>query len=274
MPSTSLHDLKLGDSPSEPTAPRPLFLPKEHGAYALVLAPLAVAFTRGEPTWAGAGFALAAVCAFLAHEPALVVLAHRGARVRREQGRAARSALAVRAVLAIVAGGLAMAWAPSAARAAAAAGVALCVLVAAFVLRGREKSDAGTLLLALAGAAGGVPVALANGWGLEGALLTAQVFAVIGAVSMLTVRELIPKRKRAAGLVSYVGWLAASVAALGIITGALNAHVEAHLAWALVPTLAVTVLLLLLRPPARHLRAVGWSLAAATLAACGLLAFG
>ena len=67
-------------------------LPKEHGAYALVIAPLLTAFCRGGASWVGAGLALATLALFLAHEPGLVMLAQEPddavrARLARELGR-------------------------------------------------------------------------------------------------------------------------------------------------------------------------------------------
>jgi hypothetical protein len=156
---------------------------------------------------------------------------------------------------------------------ASAAALGLGALQGLLVLGRQEKSDIGTLLSALTAAAAGVPVALANAWDLSTALLTNAVFAVMGGVAMLTVRELIPKRKREAGLAAYVGWLVAVVAVLALATRALSGEVPAYLAWALAPTLSASVALLLTRPAAKHLRAVGWTLAAANVATFLVLAF-
>ncbi|MEZ4330025.1 MAG: YwiC-like family protein [Polyangiales bacterium] len=255
-----------GENERMEAAPRVWLMPREHGAYALVLAPLLTAFCRGEPSWAGLGFAVLAVAAFLAHEPALVLLGHRGVRAKRELGAVARRALVRRGLVTVLAGAGALVVAP---RAALEAFIVLGVLGAlqAFVaLRRAEKSDVGTLLLALSASLSGVPVALSNGWAPEHAWLTAGVFAVTGALAMLTVRELIPKRRRAAGVLAYVGFLSVAVAVIALVTRVLRGEVDPAFAWALVPTLSVAVGLLLVRPSPRRLRVVGWSLAAAKVA--------
>ena len=61
--------------------------PREHGAYAQLAAPLLTALVIVRPTVAAALLALAACIAFLANEPLLVVLGHRGKRMREQDGR-------------------------------------------------------------------------------------------------------------------------------------------------------------------------------------------
>lgn len=271
--STSLHGTAYRDRPPAPASPRSLFLPKEHGAYALILAPLLTAFCRGAPSWVGAGFAIATVAAFLAHEPALVLLAQRGARARRELGGAARRAFLVRATVAAAAGLAALARGDLPTRVSVAALAGLVALVGLFALRRHEKSDLGTLLLAVTAAAAGVPVALGNGWDVETALLTNAVFGVTGGVAMLTVRELIPKRRREAGLAAYLGFLVALVVGVVFVTQALDGAIAPYFAWALTPIALAACGLLVARPAPTHLRAVGWSLAAAQVATFLVLAF-
>src|SRR5205823_6340503 len=60
-------------------------LPKEHGAYGQLLFPLITAMAVGRPGVAAWSFAAAAVCAFLAHEPLLLLLGQRGPCARRER---------------------------------------------------------------------------------------------------------------------------------------------------------------------------------------------
>lgn len=248
-------------------------MPREHGAYALVLAPLLTAFCRGEASLVGVGVAVAAVALFLAHEPALVVLARRGARAQRELGARARLALLARGGLALGAGGYALVQADVVTRWSVLGPAALGLGLVVLSVRGLEKSGVGTLLLALSAAAGGVPVMLANGWVARDALLTAGVFAAVGTASMLTVRELIPKRQREAGLAVYLGWLGVLVALVVVGAAALRGDVPAYYAWAFAPTLGAAAVLLRVRPHPRHLRVVGWSLAAAKVATFGVLAF-
>jgi len=61
-------------------------MPREHGAYVELFAPLLVALTVGHANLAGALLACAAIATFVAHESLLVVLGWRGSRVQRERG--------------------------------------------------------------------------------------------------------------------------------------------------------------------------------------------
>jgi len=69
---------------------RPSVLPKEHGAYGPLLFPLLTALTVGRRTPSALLLGAAAVCAFLTHEPLLVLLGQRGPRAAREQRSLAR----------------------------------------------------------------------------------------------------------------------------------------------------------------------------------------
>ncbi|PYR50160.1 MAG: hypothetical protein DMF89_10175, partial [Acidobacteria bacterium] len=90
--------------------------PREHGAYGQLLFPLITALAIGHPGAAALCLSASAVCAFMAHEPLLVLLGHRGARAVREQGLRARRWLAAFAAGAIASGAIAMALMPVAAR--------------------------------------------------------------------------------------------------------------------------------------------------------------
>ena len=72
----------------------PLF-PREHGAYGQVAFPLIAAFGVAGPSTSGVLIAVTVIAAFLAHEPALVLLGYRGPRAKRDlRTRASRSASA------------------------------------------------------------------------------------------------------------------------------------------------------------------------------------
>src|SRR5512138_3779118 len=80
--------------------PRRSMLPHEHGAWGQLAMPLLTAFAIGRPTAAALALAAAVVLAFLAHEPAIVLLGQRGRRARDEDGDRARRWLATSAALA------------------------------------------------------------------------------------------------------------------------------------------------------------------------------
>ncbi len=81
-------------------------LPKEHGAYAMLLIPIATALLRSGPTMVGTCVAVAAVAGFLAHEPMLVARGHRGQRAQTGAPHAGQRFL-LWLLLALVAGGAA-----------------------------------------------------------------------------------------------------------------------------------------------------------------------
>src|SRR5262249_31077882 len=90
--------------------------PREHGAYAQLGAPLATAPALHIPTVPAALLAAAACCAFLANEPLLVVLGHRGKRMHDEHGRRAAVRLAIVGGTAVAIGAVALVLAPRDAR--------------------------------------------------------------------------------------------------------------------------------------------------------------
>src|SRR3954452_18893302 len=59
--------------------------PKEHGAYGQLLFPIVTALAAGRPGTVASLLSIAALCAFLAHEPLLVLLGQRGPRAARDQ---------------------------------------------------------------------------------------------------------------------------------------------------------------------------------------------
>ena len=66
-------------------APRPRsLLPQEHGAWGQLAMPILSALALGAPSAAALLLTAATVLAFLAHEPWLVVLGHRGMRAKAE----------------------------------------------------------------------------------------------------------------------------------------------------------------------------------------------
>jgi hypothetical protein len=81
-------------SKTVPSTPRrtllPRLLPREHGAWVQLLLPAATALASGSRGVAPWLWTLTGLAAFLAHEPVRVALGHRGARLARDLGPAAR----------------------------------------------------------------------------------------------------------------------------------------------------------------------------------------
>jgi YwiC-like protein len=251
------------------------YLPREHGAYGELLLPLASALAIGRPGAAAIAFTLAALLAFLAHEPLLLVLGQRGARVGATYGAGATRVLVGLGGLAAAAGIAGIAWTPAAARPATLVPAALGAAVLVLVWRRHERTLAGELTVAAAlsscslavAAAGGVPLAAALGCWITWLL----AFAVVN----VTVRALI-ERWKTRGVVDRRPAAAATAgAAIGAATlGVVHDLLAPAALVALLPT-ALTALALTIAPVApRQLRASGWALVAATGATAASLAFG
>jgi hypothetical protein len=252
-----------------------LQLPREHGAYGELLFPLVSALVMTGPGSAPMILALASVLAFLAHEPLLVVLGQRGARVVAQRGTAARRLLVAVAGLAAVAGAAGVACTPPAARAATLVPLALGTAVALLVWRRRERTLAGELVVAAALSSCGLAVAAAGGVPLRVAAGCWVIWLLAFAVVNVTVRALI-ERWRTRGAVDRRPVAAAlGGAVLGAAALLVSRDLLTRVALvALLPT-TVTALALTAVPIApRQLRATGWALMAATAATAASLAFG
>lgn len=235
-------------------------LPREHGAYGQLGVPLAVALAAGRPGFAAVALAAAVIAAFLAHEPALVLAGHRGARARRDDGGRARRRLTMYALAAAILGGGAIVVAGVAVLAAAALVAVLAAVTAALVALGRERTLAGETWAASTLAAAALPVALAAGaepaaalrawlcWTLGFTAATGAVRATIAAAK---------HRPRVAPL--------AGVAVSGAATAGLAVAVDGAVL-ASAPLVLAALALALWPPPPRQLRRVGWVLVAASLA--------
>ena len=236
--------------------------PREHGAYAQLLAPLAAALIARTPTLAGALLAAGAALAFLANEPLLVVLGHRGARRREQDGSRAARRLALAAGGAGLAGIAGLALAPIAA-------LEIAVLVAVPVLaliavawRKAEHTPGGELVAALALSGAAAPVAVADGIALGPALAIWLAWAIGYACTVIAVHRVIARHREAAGTRDRVviGALAAVTLAATAIALALR-----PIAAAAVPLAAIATGLAVHPPSARRLRAIGVALVIASL---------
>ncbi len=251
-------------------------LPHEHGTYFQLGLPLATALAVTGASGPALWLAGAAVAGFLAHEPLLLLLGQRGARrLERDGGRAWRwgGLLAVMGALCFVLGVAGM-------DAAARPFLALPLILAGEVLLlawgKQERTTSGEVLASLALAAWAVPVAVAGGLPSQAALALWGTFGLAFAQATLAVRLVIlagkPRASRAGpralgtgltglGLVVAVGW-------------ALHADVSAWRVAALLPGGLVALALCATLPSPRHLRPIGWGVAAASLLTTVLLGVG
>lgn len=245
---------------------RPSLSPKEHGAYGQLGLPLAVGLALAPRAPAAWLFAVAAVSAFVAHEPLKVLLGHRGPRAKRAGGPAARRLLAGCVGIAAVAAASALALAPDRARLGALVPLALATLVLPFTFRDAEKTLAGELLAAAALSSASLPVLLSGPTPTLDAGVKALAWAVAFAGATGGVRGVLAHHRRASVA---PGAVVVAAAALAVLAGGLGG---APGLLAAAPVLCVASVVLGLRPHPRHLRRVGWSLLAATGAMAVLVA--
>ncbi len=234
--------------------------PREHGAYAQLGAPLLTSLLLGLPSLPALSLAFAACLAFVANEPLLVVLGHRGARIRATHGTRARTLLAVTAVGAAVFGAIGLlAASPPTLAIAGLTMVPAGGLVACAWLR-REHSLAGELLAAVALPGAAAPVAVASGLNVPHAIAIWCAWSVGYACSVAAVHRVLARHRRPVTVVDRVLF----AALVGVIGGTVAIATVAPVALVALPLAAIATILVLRPPAARRLRAVGVALVLAS----------
>jgi len=245
--------------------------PREHGAYFQLLAPLLTALLIVRPSWQGVLLAVAAFCAFVANEPLLVVLGHRGKRMRENAGARALKLLVFLGLTAALAGGIALVFSPPTVL--EVAGVVALPALATIVLAWKraERSVLGECVAAITLSGASAPVLVAGGasWQSAMALWAAWSFGYACTV-MATHRVIARHRARASWPDAVAGLLIAGISITAIVLLVHAAGASYAIAGAAAP-LALSSLVLVIRPPrATYLRAIGIAFVCASLATGGL----
>jgi hypothetical protein len=248
--------------------------PREHGAYAQLLAPLVTALVVVQPTWQAGLIAFAACCAFLANEPLLVVLGHRGKRMRENDGARAKRRLALLVTLAAVAGGVALAWSPP--RVLEVAGwIALPALVTIILAwRRAEKSVIGEIVAAIALSGAAALVLVASGARASAAAALWAAWALGYACTVIAVHRVIARHRAPpsmADAVAAVLLAVTSAAAILLLVEPTLAGLSLLQTVGAAAPLAVASLALVVWPPrATYLRTIGFVLVGASLCTAAL----
>ena len=250
-------------------------LPREHGAWGQLAMPLLAGLGVARPTLPAALLAAATILAFLAHEPWLVAIGHRGVKARITDGpRALRTLLGLGAAAAVT-GATGIWLAPPAARLAALLPAGLASVVVVLVLLERERTIPGELAVSSALSSAGALVSLASGASPRAAATVFAVWALAFTATVFAVQTvLLRARSRGArepGLLHSV--------AIAVTTGAGGAlALAAGLGWtvplAVLPTAVLSLIVCLARFSPARLRLLGWSLVASTTASLLLLLTG
>jgi hypothetical protein len=231
-------------------------LPREHGAYAQLVLPLVAALAASRPTLASASYAMSALCAFVAHEPALVLLGLRGSRARRESARSARLWLVATLSAATLFGAVALALSPVS-RTVVWLPVMLGLATGGMAMRHRERSLAGEAIACAALASAAVPTAVAGRLAWQDAVALWGTFCAAFLISTVEVRSV--ARRRASGWVRLATW----TTAIAVVTGV--ALTRPLLALSPLPVLVVVAYAAIRGPSATALRRLGWMLATSAL---------
>ena len=249
-------------------------VPREHGAYAELVFPLVTALGLGGLNFAQLLLVIATVAAFLAHEPILVLAGERGRRALVHfKHKALRLALILLAI-AVATGSLGWWNAPPGARATLVLPLIFAALLIPLILSHREKTLVGELLVAFTFSSALIPIAMAGGVAPRIAVTAGAVWAWIFLLQTLTVRSVRASGKESINsdrsfLASLVAGVTGIFAAIAVtLAGALPLLAGA----AIVPAALVAPTCALAGVQARHLRTLGWSLAAIdTVALAALL---
>jgi hypothetical protein len=252
------------------TADRPL-LPREHGAYGQLLLPLCCGLAAGRPGPAALLLAAGALCAFVSHEPLLVLAGLRGARTRAEVGDRALRLLWPLAASALLLGSLGLWLSPAAARWLSLLPLALAAALVPALLTGREQTLGGQLLASAALSAAAAPIAAAAGVP-PGSVLGAWAAWALGfGATTAGVRRVLDTRRKEARpqlalLVGCTLLAAAPLLPLSLAVSGSPVARELALAACAGPLVLVGWALWLRPPHPRALKKVGWAAVAASVA--------
>lgn len=241
--------------------------PREHGAYFQLGIPLVAALGLRAPAVAGVGWAAAACLAFLAHEPLLVMLGHRGSRMRSAEGGRARNSLIVLGGGAVILGAAAFALAPPAMRWVAALSLVPVAAVGALAWCHAEHTLAGELVAATALTGVAAPVLVAGGAAPAAAVTVWLGWALGFAASVAAVHRVMARHKRPASGID----VALAIGLVAVAAGGIATATRSPASLIAAPLVTIAALLVLAPPSASRLRAVGVAIAAAAGVACLLV---
>ncbi len=247
-------------------------IPREHGAYAELLFPIVTVLLGGRPSGSTWLLALGVIASFLANEPLLVLVGQRGTRMKREEGERAKRALLIFVMVALGAGLSGLALAPQPAQIAVVLPLLLGGTLVMLAIQGLERSLFGEALAATALSSVAIPLGLSAGLGLTASLAVALIWAVTSLLGTSVVRLTVARtkaktdheRRMVATKRSALILVCLVVIAVGV-SAPFGSRVGLWVLAAAVPVAVVVLVMAALRPTARRLRLMGWSLVAANL---------
>ena len=223
--------------------------------------------------------AFALIAGFLAHEPLLVVIGRRGARVKRDQWRRVTAWLGTTTATAAGMGITALSSMPANTRWSLMMPLLPAVVLGGTIVAEREKSVLGEIAVALVFSMVALPVCLAAGAQIRVALAVGIAFALVFAVGTLAVRVIILGRRgggdpAAVAATSVTVLLVTGTACVGLSAAASQSLLPWATLFAAAPGLVGASGLAMCRPAAIRLRTVGWMLVGASAATALILVVG
>jgi len=223
--------------------------------------------------------AFAVVGGFFAHEPLLILLGMRGARVQREHRTRAGAWLAALVISAGSAAALAVCWLPASSLGALLVPAIPAIPLAIAIVAGKEKTWPAEICASLAFSGAAFPVAVAAGATIATAATIATVFALNFVLATLGVRAVI-LGARGGGDPAAVQYTRRAVMALACVIPVALAigFARGFLPWtapvAAVPGITTALWLAATLPPASRLRRLGWALLGTSALTAGILIVG
>ena len=172
--------------------------PKEHGAYAILAIPLLTAIAASGVTAVGFATAVAAVAGFIAHEPLLVMVGHRGQRAQRGTP-GARWRLIVLLGIVAIAGGCAVIQGTRESRWVLLSCGCLAISSFAIAVVGKHRTLAGQLWGVAGLSSPCVPVLVSGDYPIQLAIQVWLAWVLGFASTTLAVHGVIAKQKRRSG---------------------------------------------------------------------------
>jgi len=252
-------------------------VPREHGAYAELLFPIATVLLGGLPTAPTWLLAVAVMVSFLANEPLLVLLGERGSRAKRRASDRAKRALLIFVLLALCAGIAGFVLSPRGVRIAIGLPLLLGGGLVLTAVQGLERSMFGEALAAAALSSVAIPLGLSAGLRPTAAVAVTLIWLVASllgtSIVRLTIARTKSKTEEAQIKVAFKRAMLIGVCLVVIVVGVGAPFGSRTGLWVLaaaVPVAVVVLVMAALRPTTRRLRLMGWSLVAGNF--CSLIA--
>lgn len=232
--------------------------PKEHGAYAMLAIPLLTALITSGLTVAGVCIGAAAVAGFLAHEPLLIALGHRGQRAQQSTPQARWRLISLLAI-AWFAGSTALLMGGFSLQVALTICFAFAAISFAMSIAGWHRKSAVHLWGMLGLSMPCIPILMAGDSATPTAMTFWAVWLLGFGATTIGVRGMLANQKRKPI------WL--HVLTLSGLTISIAVGIAMNVSWMLVtlPMIGVSWYLLISLPPIKQLKQVGWTMVVGTM---------